>query len=56
MIDVPAALTASVQEPAADAVQTNGDLFELLLDYQLSLRLCNGKLNAIRSAYGTGGK
>ena len=56
MIDVPATLTAPVPQPDAAAVTTNGDLLELLLDYQLSLRLCNGKLNAIRSAYGTGGE
>ena len=55
MIDVPSALTAPVQEPDTSAVKTNGDMLELLLDYQLSLRLCNGKLNAIRTGYGTGG-
>ena len=54
MIEVPAMLTKPVTEPDAAHVATNGDLLELLIDYQLSLRLCNGKLDAIGKAYGNG--
>lgn len=52
MIEIPSALTSKVSEPDASAVKTNGDLLELLLDYQLSLRMCNGKLTSIGQAYG----
>jgi hypothetical protein len=54
MIEVPSVLTSPVTEPDPSHVITNGDLLELLLDYQLSLRLCNGKLSSIGQAYGTG--
>lgn len=54
MTNIPPVLTATVAEPDASAVVTNGDLLELLIDYQLSLRMCNGKLTAIGKAYGPG--
>jgi len=53
---VPKVLTSAVAEPDTAHVTTNGDLLETLLDYQLSLRLCNSKLNAIEKAYGHGDK
>ena len=56
MIDVPSVLTTQVQEPDASGLSTNGDLLELLLDYQLSLRLCNSKITTIGKAYGAGDK
>ncbi len=55
MIEVPAVLTSPIPEPDASHLSTNGDLLELLLDYQLSLRLCNGKLSSIGKAYGANG-
>lgn len=45
-------LTAPVAEPDASDVKTNGELLELLLDYQLSLRVCNGKLSSLGKSYG----
>lgn len=54
MINVPSVLTTQVQEPYTDSLKTNGDMLELLLDYQLSLRLCNSKLSTIGKAYGSG--
>ena len=56
MIDVPSVLTTQVQEPYTGSLKTNGDMLELLLDYQLSLRLCNSKLSTIGKAYGAGDK
>lgn len=53
MIEVPAVLTSPIAEPDINHLATNGDLLELLIDYQLSLRLCNGKLSSIGQAYGT---
>lgn len=52
MIDVPSVLTTQVHEPDISQLTTNGDLLELLIDYQLSLRVCNGKLSTIGDAYG----
>ena len=54
MVSVPEALAEPVKEPDATMMTTNGDMLELLLDYQLSLRLCNGKLHSIGTAYGHG--
>ena len=51
-VEVPATLTAPVVEPDTSNVKTNGELLELLLDYQLSLRVCNGKLTSLGKAYG----
>ena len=56
MIEVPSVLTTQVREPDMSSLTTNGDMLELLIDYQLSLRLCNGKLSAIGDAYGAGDK
>lgn len=56
MIEVPSVLTTQVREPDMSSLTTNGDMLELLIDYQLSLRLCNGKLSAIGDAYGAGNK
>lgn len=55
MTEIPAALTAPVTEPDTSAAATNGDLLELLLDYQLALRVCNGKLSSIGTVYGQHG-
>ena len=55
MTEIPPVLTASVPEPDTSAAATNGDLLELLLDYQLALRVCNGKLSSIGTAYGQHG-
>lgn len=52
LIEVPPTLIAPVQEPDVSNIATNGDLLELFLDYQLALRLCNGKLSSIGKAYG----
>lgn len=54
LIKVPEALAEPVKEPDVTMMTTNGDMLELLLDYQLSLRLCNGKLHSIGTAYGHG--
>ncbi len=56
MIEVPSVLTTQVREPDMSSLTTNGDMLELLIDYQLSLRLCNGKLSSIGQAYGAGNK
>ena len=56
MIEIPAPLVSPVAEPDTSHVATNGDLLELLLDYQLALRMCNGKLSSIGQAYGNGTK
>lgn len=55
MIEIPAPLTSLVAEPDVSAIRTNGDMLEILLDYQLSLRLCNGKLRSLEAAYGKHG-
>ena len=52
MTEIPAMLTAPVAEPDVSAAATNGDILELLIDYQLSLRVCNGRQNSIGTAYG----
>lgn len=51
-VEIPAGLTAPVAEPDASDVKTNGEMLELLLDYQLTLRVCNGKLTSLGNAYG----
>ena len=51
MIEVPAPLVSPVQEPDVSRITTNGDLLEILLDYQLALRVCNGKLSSIEKVY-----
>lgn len=56
MIEVPAVLTSPIAEPDTKHLVTNGDLLELIIDYQLSLRLCNGKLSSIGQAYGAGNR
>ena len=53
LAEIPAPLVEPVQEPDVSELSTNGDLLELFLDYQLALRLCNGKLSSIGKAYGT---
>ena len=52
LISVPAPLLAPVPEPDMSSIATNGDLLELFLDYQLALRVCNGKLSSIGKTYG----
>ena len=52
MIELPKQVTAQVPEPDASKAVTNGDLLELFFDYQMSLRMCNGKLEALEKAYG----
>lgn len=52
-----ALLASPVAEPGMDNLETNGDLVELLLDYQGALQICNGKLDGIRKfAGGSNGK
>ena len=53
LIDIPAPLVSPVTEPDVSRVSTNGDLLELFLDYQLALRVCNGKLSSIGKTYGS---
>lgn len=55
MIDVPTVLTTPVREPDTSRIATNGDLLEIFLDYQLSLKLCNAKLSSIGDTYGRRG-
>ena len=50
-----AALASPVAEPGIDNVVTNGDLVELLLDYQEALQICNGHLDGIRKFAGGSG-
>ena len=50
-----AMLASPVAEPGMDTVETNGDLVELLLDYQGALQICNGKLDGIRKFAGGSG-
>ena len=51
LIEVPAPLVSPVQEPDVSRITTNGDLLEIFLDYQLALRVCNGKLSSIEKVY-----
>ena len=55
MISLPESLTSPVAEPDVSGIQNNGDLLNIMLDYQMSLKLCNGKIEALGAAYGKHG-
>ena len=55
MIEIPAPLVAPIKAPDVSAIQTNGDMLNSLIDYQAALRMCNGKLSSIGTAYGRPG-
>lgn len=51
-IRVPNVLTKQVIAPDISKIQTNGDMFEALIEYKSALQICNGKLSVIEELYG----